>query len=243
MRFLSSSHSILAGALLLGVSVAGAQETPVQKLERENRHLKLQLENLRKSLAESLIREESKTASLKRTKEHLALIGQDLYTTLDGGKKTKLLSAVTDYQIASENLTQLRSATGDLLPILKEYLRTAIASDPESRATVEAKIRELEVALGTRQQPKRKIEQGTAREARVVTVDSKTGAIVVNAGSDAELSVGMRFRIERSGTLIGDATVAATRPNVSGLLMQSLTNPDVSAKPGDIAKIILNPTN
>ena len=89
-----------------------------------------------------------------------------------------------------------------------------------------------------RQQPKRKVEQGTALEARIVTIDSNTGAVVVNAGSDAELNVGMRFRIERSGSHIGDAVVAVTRPNVSGLLMQSLINPEVPVQPGDFAKVI-----
>ena len=102
---------------------------------------------------------------------------------------------------------------------------------------MEIKIREVEVALGHRQQPKRKIDQGTAREARIVTIDAATGTLVINAGPDAEVSVGTRFRIERSGAPIGEAIVAATRPNVSGLLMQSLNDPEVPAQPGDLAKI------
>lgn len=242
MRFLPSSFSLLAGALLLGTGVAGAQEeTPFRKLERENRQLELQLQNLRESLTTSLAREEGKTKSLKEIREHLALFGKDFFA----GGDNKLRHAVTDYQVASEKLNQLDAAANDLLPILKDYLRTAVASDPGARLAVEGKIRGLEAALGLRKQPKRKIEQGTAQEARIVTVDSDTGAIVVNAGHDAELTVGMRFRIERSGLHIGDAMVAATRPNVSGLLMQSLTNPDVPVQPGDLAKIILNsdPTN
>ena len=242
MRFLPSSFSLLAGALLLGAGVAGAQEeTPFQKLERENRQLQLQLQNLRESLTASLEREEGKTKSLKEIKEHLALFGKDFFA----GGDNKLRHAVTDYQVASEKLTHLDAAASDLLPVLKDYLRTAVASDPGARLAVEGKIRSLEAALGLRKQPKRKIEQGTAQEARVVTVDSDTGVVVVNAGHDAELTVGMRFRIERAGLHIGDAMVAATRPNVSGLLLQSLSNPDVPVQPGDLAKIILNsdPTN
>ncbi len=241
MRFPLTS-SILTGVFLLGAAMAGAQETHTDKLEREVRQLKLQNLNLNKSLAEALEREDTKTKILKKIREDHALLGIDI---LEGGD-TKLLHAVTDYQIAREDLTKLESAVSNLLPLVKNYLRTAIGSDPEARRAVEVKIRELEVALGQRQQPKRKIEQGTAQEARIVTVDSNTGAIVVNAGSDAELTVGTRFRIERSGSHIGDAIVAATRPNVSGLLMQALSNPDVPVEPGDIAKVITlnsDPTN
>lgn len=241
MSLYSSRMSLIAGALLFGAGLAGAEETPYQKLERENRQLQLQLQNLRDTLTASLEREEAKTKALKEIREYLALFGKDLF---EGGDH-KLLQAVSDYQVANEKLNEIDLAAGDLLPVLKDYLRTAVASDPEARLAVEGKIRNLEAALGMRKRPQRKIEQGTAQEARVVTVDSETGAIVVNAGQDAELTVGMQFRIERSGTHIGDALVALTRPNVSGLLMQSLTNPDVPVQPGDLAKIILNtdPTN
>lgn len=234
------TKSILTGLFAFGVAMAGAQETPTEKLEREVRDLKRQKLDLNKSLAETLLREATKTKALKEIRKDLALFGKDIFE----GRDTKLLHAVTDYQIASESLNNIEAAVSNLIPLIQNYLRTALGSDPEARRAVEVKIRELEVALGQRQQPKRKIEQGTAQEARVVTVDSKTGVIVVNAGSDAGLSVGTRFRIERSGTHIGDAIVAATRPNVSGLLI--LTNPEVPVQPGDLAKVITlnsDPTN
>ncbi len=233
MRF-PSTKSLITGAMLFGAGVAGAQETAMEKLERENRQLNLQLTNVNKSLAAALEREDAKTKALKVIKDYHALLGKDFFD----GSDTKLRHAVTDYQIARENLTKLETAVGNLLPLIQNYLRTAVASDPEARKAVEVKIRELEVALGQRELPKRKVEQGTAQEARIVTIDSNTGAVVVNAGSDAELNVGMRFRIERSGSHIGDAILAITRPNVSGLLMQSLTNPEVPVQAGDLAKVI-----
>lgn len=241
MSLLSTGFSAFAGALLLGAGLAGAQETPVQKLEREVRQLDLQLTNLRTSYAAALAREDSKTKDLREIEEYIALVGKGLFDRGD----TRLRNAVSDYQVASEELDELKATAGDLLPILKDYLRTAVASDPGARLAVEGKIRSLEAALGLRKKPKRNIEQGTAQEARVLTVDSGTGAVVVNAGQEAGLTVGARFRIERAGQQLGDAIVAGVRPNVSGLLMQSLTNPDAPVQPGDIAKLILNsdPTN
>lgn len=237
MRF-PFATSLLTGLFAYGAAMAGAQETNFQKLERENRQLKLQLadakKNLNKSLIAALQREDTKTKALKEIREYLALRGKDLFEDRD----TKLLNAVSDYQVARENLAQLEDSVGDLLPIIRNYLRTAVASNPEFRKEVEVKLRELEVALGQRQQPNRKVEKGTAREARVVTIDSNTGLAVVNAGSDEEVGVGMRFRIERSGTRICDATVGLVRADVSGLLLLPLINPEVTAQPGDLAKII-----
>ena len=229
-----STQLILTGIFALGVAVAGAQETMSEKLERENRQLKLQLANLKKSLSASLEREDSKTKGLKEIREYLALRGRDLFEDRD----TKLLNAVSDYQVARESLVQLEDSVASLLPVIKSYLRTAVASNPESRKEVEVKLREIEVALGQRQQPKRKIEKGSIREARVVTVDSDSGLVVINAGSDAEVGIGMRFRIERSGTHICDSSVGLVRADVSGLLLLPLNNPEVTVQPGDLAKII-----
>lgn len=223
---------LCTGLFALGAAWSGAEETKVEKLEREIRQLKLQNLNLNKTIAETNLELETKTKALKEIKEHLALFGKDFF---EGGD-AKLLHAVSNYEVARENLLKLEASVRNLLPAMQDYLRTAVASDPETRKALEVKIREIEIALGQRNAPKRKIEQGNAREARIVTIDSATGTLVVNAGSEAGLSVGTRFRIERSGTKIGEAVVALTRPNVSGLLLVDKTETEV--QPGDLAKLI-----
>ena len=78
MRF-PSTKLLLTGLFALGAMVAGAQETMSEKLERENRQLKLQLANLNTSLSASLEREDSKTKALKEIREYLALRCRDLF--------------------------------------------------------------------------------------------------------------------------------------------------------------------
>ena len=244
MSILSTSVIFLTGACLLG-PFAAAQESDVgevAKLERENRSLRLQIETLNKGYASALERNAAKTKSLKKIKENLALFGDEFF---EGGDD-KILSAVADFQVASEQLSKLEMSSLDLVYTMRGYLRTVVASDPEARAMVEAKMRQLQVDLGHRQQPKRQVEQGTAAEATVVSVDAQSGLVVINAGGDADVRPGMRFRFERSGTYLGDAVVAASRADVSGLLIQSLINPENSVLPKDTALIILDtsePTN
>ncbi len=233
MRSLATPF-ILAGLYACGAAMSGAEETEVEKLRREVRNLERQKMELNRSLAAANLELETKTKALREIREHLALFGKDFF---EGGD-TKLLHAVANWEVSRENLLKLEISVRDLLPVLQEYLSTAVAADPEARKLLEVRIRETEVALGQRISPTRKIDQGTAREARIVTIDSNTGTLVVNAGTDAGMSVGSRFRIERSGSEIGDAIVASTRPNVSGLLMQSLKDPEVPVQPGDLAKLI-----
>lgn len=232
--FSLSTKIMRAGLLALGVSLVGADETKIEKLEREIRELKLQKANLNQTLAIANLELETKTKALKEIREYHALFGKDIF---EGGD-TKLLHAVANWEISRENFLKLETSVGSLLPVMQEYLSTAVAADPEARKLLEVRIREVEVVLGHRDAPKRKISRGTAREARIVTIDSATGTLVINAGSDAGMSVGSRFRIERSGNQIGEAMLAATRPNVSGLLMQTLKDPEVPVQPGDLAKLI-----
>ena len=240
MNSFFSSILTLTGACLLGQSglVAGQEtmEEQIEKLQRENRALRLQNETLNKGYASALEREAAKTKSLKQIKENLALAGKGFF----GGEDQQLLSAVADYQIAREQLTKLELSSTDLLIIMQDYLRTVVASDPEARALVESKMRQLQADLGQRQQPKRKVRQGTAAEATVVSVDSESGLLIINAGDTADVRPGMRFRLERSGTYLGDAVVAVSRADVSGLLIQSLTNPENPVLPKDTALIILD---
>lgn len=233
MRSLATTL-ILAGLYACGAGMSGAEESEVEKLRREVRNLGRQKMELNRSLAAANLELETKTKALREIREHLALFGKDFF---EGGD-TKLLHAVANWEVSRENLFKLEISVRDLLPVLQEYLSTAVAADPEARKLLEVRIRETEVALGQRTSPTRKIDQGTAREARIVTIDSNTGTLVVNAGADAGMSVGSRFRIERSGSEIGEAIVASTRPNVSGLLMQSLKDPEVPVQPGDLAKLI-----
>lgn len=244
MNLFSANLLTLTGACLLGLS-ASAQETQeeqIAKLQREKRNLRLQLDTVNRSLAAALEREQAKDKSLKEIKQHLALFGKEFFE----GADEKLRNAVSDYQVAREGLTALEGSTSDLLLSLQNYLRTVVSSDPEARAIVEGKMRQIQVDLGHRKMPRRQVDQGNVSQSRVVSIDSESGLLVINAGEKAGVRPWMQFRIHRAGTHLGNATVAVSRADVSGLLLQTLTHPDNPVLPKDIASIILDnsePTN
>lgn len=235
-----SHRPLLAGAMLLGTLVAGQgqegeQELLLQKLERENRQLKRELESLRQGYQATLTREEQKTKSLAEIKEQLALFGRDFF---EGGDE-RLRNAVADYQVAREKQQELEAAGTRLINSVQIYLQSAVAADPEARAQVESDIRELEAGLGYRKKPSRQLERGTPQNALIVSIDNETGVSVINAGATAKVGTGMRFRIERAGQHIADATVALTRDDVSGLFINNLLDNNNPVRPGDTARVII----
>ena len=230
----------LVGALALTLAgLASGQVSTVDRiadLERQNRILQTRITTLNADLQKALEEKAARTERLREMREHLALFGKDLFS----GGDSKLRQAVADYQVIRERMQGVELTADALLQSLDSYLATAVAADPEARAVVEARLREFEQALGHREQPQNRSEKGTINVARVVTVHSESGLLVLNAGKEAGLRPGMRYRIERSGTHLGDATVAITRPNVSGLLMQNLTKPGHVVRSGDAAHVILD---
>ncbi len=239
MRHFMSASS-LAGVFLLGAQVAvSAQEAGetnliVDKLERENRQLQRQLETLRESYQKSLAREETKTKALADLKKNLAIFGQDFFDNGDD----KLRRAVADYQISREKYDSLEEASINLSATIQDYLRNALIADPQKRADVETRLRELEAALGYREKPQRQVRRGTPQNASIVSIDSNTGVAVINVGSKDGTSTGMGFDIERAGQKIADATVAIVRDNTSGLFLNTISDSSNPVRPGDIVRVI-----
>lgn len=240
MRLTRPSHNFLAGAILLGTMAGGlAQEEQgllVEKLERENRQLKLELSTLKDSYQKTLEREETKTKSLSDIKKQMALFGKDFFS----GGEDRLRTAVADYQVAREKMQGLEAASTQLVNSVQNYIRTAVAADPEARSDIEMRVRELEAALGYRQKPDRKIERGTPQNARIVSIDNESGVAVINAGDAANVRTGMKFHLERAGQKLGEATVATTRPDVSGLFINTLLDNNNQVRPGDTARVIID---
>ncbi len=67
----------------------------------------------------------------------------------------------------------------------------------------------------------------------VLSIDSESGLIVINAGKKAEVEVGMPMTIVRGDQVIANALVTDVRDSVSGLLVQEHLNPALKVSVGD----------
>lgn len=243
--FFSASNSLaLTGVLLLGavvpcfgqsgVSPADAdKDRQIRRLQRELARSKAQYHSVAGALAASKKRE----AELSKTVNELRLRFEALGDNLLNGGQDALLEAVKNAEVIDKRKQALEVAVENLMADLREYLRTAVASDPDARLRLETSIRGLDVARGLRQNPRPQIALGSLQHAKVISIDAESGLLVVNAGEAQAARRGMSFEILRGNRKVADATIADVRKDFSGLLITSMVNTKDKVRLGDIASV------
>lgn len=228
---------ILAAALLglAGTGVVRGQDEAARVAKLEARVAQLQRQNtvLAQDLAAANQREKESADALARIKLRLEALGKNL---LDNGDD-RLVEAVSDYHLTRKRLEKIEAVALRLSASVQGYLRSALASDPDARAEVEARLRELEVALELRGKPQKNVVRGNLQNAKVVSIDPESGMLVLNVGEKENARIGFVFNIMRGDELIGQAMVTDTRADICGLFVQSLENDDNPVRFGDIASL------
>ena len=232
------SISILLAAALLGTAGMGvahphAADGQLAKLQEEVLRLKRVNTGLSESLVAANQREKESADALARIRLRLEALGENL---IDGGDD-RLVDAVTNFEVTTRRLNELEQSALGLAGAVQSYLKTAVVADPEARAAVEVRLRELEARVGLRAMPRPQIDLGTLQHAKVVSIDGDTGLLVVNAGDKAGVLIGMVFRINRGDREVAEAVVVETRRNIAGLLIQNLQDENNPVRLGDIAAL------
>jgi len=229
--FLAAALSGLAGMGV--VRGEGGEARGVDGLE--NRLAALRRENavLKRELVAANQREADAAEALARIKLRLEALGKNL---IDGGDD-RHVQAVSDFAVLDRRVRQLEEATLRLLGSVNAYLHSAIAADPDLRAKVELRLRELEVLLGLRARPQKSVARGSLQHAKVVSIDPESGLVVLNVGEKQEARIGLVFRITRGGDPVGEGMVALTREDVCGIFIQKLENEAEPVRFGDLASL------
>lgn len=233
--------SAITGVLLLGaVTVCVGQNDGGGDKDIQIRQLKIDLKKaqernhiLARDLAASKKRQAELSESLHDLRLRFAALGDNL---LNGGQDA-ILDAVKNAEVIDKQYRATEKAALQLMADMREYLRTAVASDPDARVRLESSIRELDVALGLRQNPRPQLPQGSLQHAKIVSIDAESGVLVVNAGENQSVRTGMTFTIMRGNHKIAEAIVTDVRKDFSGLLPTQLDDSGDSIRSGDIASV------
>jgi len=136
-----------SGLLTLGLSADVHQE--VADLRVESAQLKRQNAALVDSLAEANKREKESADALGQIRQRMEALGKNLID----GKDDRMVKAVSDIQVLNQRVNGMEEASMKLSSVIQGYVQTALHADPAERTKVETAIRELDVALGLRNQP------------------------------------------------------------------------------------------
>lgn len=234
----TSLTALYSGCFLVLGGLAQAQDKEggdarLSRLEAQVDSLTLQNQNLSKALTLAKQQEASANRELEKIRLELEALG----TYPLGTDDERLKEAVANRKVLEERFSKLEEAALNLTAQVREYLKTAFAADAEVRLNVESAIRGLDVELGLGHKPRPQVDFGTLSEAKIISIDSQSGLLVLNAGEKQQVRIGMTFRIMRGNRQIAEASIARVRPDVSGALVVKLEDTNNAVRLGDIASI------
>ena len=221
---------LLAGAAAsVGAAEAdrGTQHT-VSQLEK-------QLVTLRESYALARADADRARTQLREIRARLEALGG---VSLSDSQE-RLIDTAAQLEATRQENEQMRRAALHLTAAVNAYLNAPQQDDASTRRELEAALRDQELAMGMRMAPQDFLS-GTPDDAQVLSIDSESGLIVINAGRDAKVRVGMPMQITRGDQIIANAIVTDVRKKVAGLLVQQHLNRRLSISVGDQVSVITN---
>ncbi|MBQ2814692.1 MAG: hypothetical protein IJE66_06785 [Akkermansia sp.] len=226
---------LFAAALAAMGTAAGESGTSESDTQRKINQLERQVATLRESYTLARSDADEARRQLREIRSRLEAMGG---AALGEGEQ-KLIETASQLEAARNELDTLRQSSLRLTSALSAYMRTALVDDADARQALEAALVELDVALGLRQAKQDELS-GTVNDATVLSIDSESGLIVINAGSRAGVQVGLPMEITRGDQAIAVAVVTDVRKSVSGLLVQKHLNPALSVSAGDRVSVTTN---
>ena len=229
-RIAIRSLATAAFGLLVGTGACLGQASNAE-FERIIGELQRRNKALEQGIAAANKAEKEASEQLAQVRRHLEALGRDL---LNGGED-RLIDAAADNQILTEEIARLRSSATKLSGVVTEYLRTAVAADPDSRLRLETAMRELDEVLGLRQKPARAAQAGNANRAKVMSIDPESGLLILNVGDSQGTRIGTNYRLFRGEHAYGTAIIADVRRSISGAFVESLDADQSPVRLGDLA--------
>lgn len=235
MSLLHHSLSLFAVATMALGTQLQAQGGAGSGTEHKIAQLERQLANMRESYALARADADDARRQLREIRTRLEALGGAAL----GDSEEKIIDTASQLEAARAELENLRQASLRVASAINSYMRGALVEDAAARQVLETSLREQEVALGLRMAPQDDLA-GSVDEARVLSIDSESGLIVINAGRDAKVEVGMPMQVTRGDQAIAKAIVTDVRKKVAGMLVQKHLNPALSVGVGDRVSLTTN---
>lgn len=230
------SISLLSLTLAVAGAAAFAQDAATPGQDAKISQLERQIATLRESYAIARADADEARKQLREVRSRMEALGGSAL----GNREEKLIETAAQLESVRAELDAVRQSSLRLTAALVAYMRSALVEDQAARETLETAVRDLDVALGLRRAKADELAGGSVDEAKVLSIDSESGLIVINAGREGKVEVGMTMEISRGDQAIAMAIVTDVRKSVAGLLVQQHLNPALSVAVGDMVSVKSN---
>lgn len=189
-----------------------------EELRRQLSLTEQTVQTLTSSLAESNAEAElfrRKFADLELRMEALGLAS----ASKDRAKlEQRLLTAVSDLQLAKKERDQYRDQMMQLTEAMLRYLKTAEGGDAQARMEVEAQLRSMNALVdkSTTAQP----TTGSLLDGSVIGLKEEWSFVVGNLGAREGVKIGMPLRVKRGDEVVARLRVVDVRERICGAIIQ-----------------------
>jgi hypothetical protein len=231
---LKSAVIILVGCVTLARGLAAEENSSLSdsKNEGETAASLAQKEELRRQLSVSQETVKTLTNSLAESNAEAELFRRkfaDLELRMealglasaskDRAKlEQRLLTAVSDLQLAQKERDQYRDQMMQLSETMLRYLKTTEGGDAQARMDVEAQLRGMNALVdkSTKAQP----QNGSLLDGSVLSVKEEWSFVVANIGGREGVKIGMPLRVKRGDDVVARLRVVDVRERICGAVIQ-----------------------
>jgi len=231
-----------AGEDLAVRELRAALEVARQKIESERNRAdaaETARQELVKSLGEAVRVSEEQAMLAREVRLKLEAFGVDLFTRSEDSIEQRLLKAVRDLDISQQQIDSLDRSLHTLGEAFMKYLQET--QDAPQAAREEA-LAAIEATSGALEEGGTRSEDGVSG-ARVVSIDSEIGLIVVDAGRDKGLRVGTPVVVLRGERPVYSALIVDVRDAICGALLQEQVAAGETVQIGDRIRLLPNHLN
>jgi hypothetical protein len=211
--------------------VAASLLAQIEELRRELSLSRETVQTLTNSLAESNADAEAfrrKFTDLQLRMEALGLAS----ASKDRAKlEQRLLTAVSDLQLAQKERDQYRDQMMRLSETMMRYLKTTEGGEAGARMEVEAQLRGASVLAESA--PNTSPPNPSLLDGSVISVKEEWSFVVGNFGAKQGVKIGMPLRVKRGDSVIATLRVVDVRDRICGAVIQEMGSGKEKIKIGD----------
>jgi hypothetical protein len=152
----------------------------------------------------------------------------------------RLLSAVSDLQLAHKARDDYRDQMLRLNEAILRYLKTSQGGDAQARMDVETQLRSTN-DLVTRSTNVSGLAEPTLMDGSVISVKEEWSFVVGNVGEKQGVKIGMPMRVMRDDRKIATLRVVDVRQKICGAVVQEMDSSKEKIKVGDRLQVDAQP--